>query len=114
MTSVTRAAYLGAAISVLAGMLGLLFPMRVGRVIGVSLPDRLGVSEFRATYGGLFIGAGTAVLVIGSREAALVLGLAWLGAFVARLLSVAVDRSTSRENTAGLMIELVLGAMLVL
>lgn len=114
MTFMSWAAYLGAAISVMAGMLGLLFPMRVSRVIGVSLPARLGVSEFRATYGGLFIGAGTAVLVIGSREAALVLGLAWLGAFAARLLSVAVDRSTSRENMAGLVVELVIGALLVL
>ncbi|MEY3035345.1 MAG: putative rane protein [Actinomycetota bacterium] len=114
MTFMSWAAYLGAAISVMAGMLGLLFPMRVSRVIGVSLPARLGVSEFRATYGGLFIGAGAAVLVIGSREAALVLGLAWLGAFAARLLSVAVDRSSSRENMAGLVVELVFGLLLVL
>jgi hypothetical protein len=72
------------------------------------------MSEFRATYGGLFIGAGTAVLAIGNREAALVLGFAWLGAFAARLLSAVVDRSTSRENMAGLVIELVIGVMLVL
>jgi len=107
-------AYVGASISVLAGVLGLLFPARVSRVIGLSLPGRLGVSEFRATYGGLFIGAGIAVLAIGATEAALVLGFAWLGAFVARLLSMAVDRSTSRENVAGLAIELAVGLMLVL
>jgi len=107
-------AYVGASISVLAGVLGLLFPARVSRVIGLSLPGRLGVSEFRATYGGLFIGAGVAVLAIGVKEAALVLGFAWLGTFVARLLSMAVDRSTSRENVAGLAIELAVGLMLVL
>lgn len=114
MTYLSWAAYLGTAISVMAGILGLLFPMRVSRVIGVSLPARLGVSEFRATYGGLVIGAGSAVLVIGSRKAAFVLGLAWLGAFAARLLSVAVDRSSSRENMAGLVVELVIGVLLVL
>lgn len=107
-------AYLGASISVVAGVLGLLFPARVSRVVGVELPGRLGMSEFRATYGGLFIGAGVAVLALGSREAALVLGLAWLGAFAARLLSVALDRSTSRENMAGLAIEAAVGALLVL
>jgi hypothetical protein len=113
MASMSWTGYVGASISVLAGVLGLLFPARVSRVIGLSLPGRLGVSEFRATYGGLFIGAGIAVLAIGTTEAALVLGFAWLGAFAARLLSVVVDRSTSRENLAGLAIELAVGLMLV-
>jgi len=106
-------AYVGAGISVLAGTLGLLFPWRISRIIGLMLPDRLGLSEFRATYGGLFIGAGLAVLAIGRREAALVLGAAWIGAFAARMLSVVVDRSRSRENMAGLAIELLVGAMLI-
>ena len=105
--------YVGASVSVFAGVAGLLFPARVSQVIGLALPGRLGVSEFRATYGGLFIGAGIAVLAIGTTEAALVLGFAWLGAFAARLLSVAVDRSASRENLAGLAIELVVGLLLV-
>lgn len=68
--------HLGAAISVLAGCLGLLWPDRVSAVIGLHLPGLLGVSEFNATYGGLFIGAGLAVLLLGSRDAALVLGAA--------------------------------------
>lgn len=106
-------ASVGAAISVLAGALGLLFPARVSSVIGLALPGRLGVSEFRATYGGLFVGAGAAVLLIGSTEAALVLGFAWLGAFAARLLSLVIDRSISRENLAGLGIELGIGVLLV-
>jgi hypothetical protein len=37
-----------------------------------------------------------------------------LGAFMARALSVFVDRSTSKENVAGLMIEAVIGTTLVL
>ena len=109
----SNSAAVGAAISVLAGALGLLFPARVSSVIGLGLPGRLGVSEFRATYGGLFIGSGASVLLIGSTEAALVLGFAWLGAFAARLLSVVIDRSVSRENLAGLGIELGIGVLLV-
>jgi len=106
-------ASVGAAISVLAGSLGLIFPASVSRVLGLSLSGRLGTSEFRATYGGLFIGAGVAVLMIGSTEAALVLGFAWLGACAARMLSVVVDRSTSRENLVGLAFELAVGILLV-
>lgn len=100
--------------SVLAGLLGLIWPRPVSRVIGLELPGRLGVSEFRATYGGLFIGAGVAVLVIGSADAALVLGAAWLGAFAARVVSVVIDRNASRENLAGCAIEFAVGSLLVL
>lgn len=108
------AAQIGAVISILAGCLGLIWPRKVSAVIGLHLPGSLGVSEFRATYGGLFIGAGLAVLLIGTREAALVLGAAWGGAFVARAVSLIVDRSRSKENLGGLAIEGVVATLLVL
>ena len=108
------AAQIGAVISILAGCLGLIWPRKVSAVIGLHLPGPLGVSEFRATYGGLFIGAGLAVLLIGTREAALVLGAAWGGAFIARAVSVVIDRSRSKENIAGLVIEGAVAALLVL
>ena len=45
----------GAVVTVMLGCLGLLFPKAVGRVLGIE-PDRpLGISEFRATYGGFFL-----------------------------------------------------------
>lgn len=108
------AGYIGAAISIVAGILGLLWPRKVSSVIGLHLPGPLGISEFRATYGGLFLGAGLATALIGSREAALVLGAAWGGAFIARAVSLVVDRSRSKENIAGLVIEAVVAALLVL
>jgi hypothetical protein len=99
---------------VLAGVMGLLWPRPVSARIGLALPSPLGLSEFRATYGGLFIGAGGAVLVSGSTTAATVLGAAWGGAFVARALSVVIDRSRSKENAAGLVIEATMAALLLL
>ncbi len=106
--------YIGSMLSVLAGVMGLLWPRPVSARIGLALPSPLGLSEFRATYGGLFIGAGGAVLVSGSTTAATVLGAAWGGAFVARALSVAIDRSRSKENAAGLVIEATMAALLLL
>ena len=106
--------YLGATVSVLAGLAGLLWPRRVSAAIGLQLPSALGMSEFRATYGGLFAGAGAAVLLLASRDAALVLAAGWLGAFVARSISLVIDRSTSKENLAGLGIEAAVGMMLAL
>ena len=106
--------YIGSMLSVLAGVMGLLWPRPVSARIGLALPSPLGLSEVRATYGGLFIGAGAAVLVSGSTTAATVLGAAWGGAFVARALSVVIDRSRSKENAAGLVIEATMAALLLL
>ncbi|MFM8598321.1 MAG: DUF4345 family protein [Mycobacterium sp.] len=110
----STAAQIGATISIVAGCLGLIWPRRVSAVIGLHLPGPLGVSEFRATYGGLFLGAGLAVLLIGTRQAALVLGAAWGGAFIARAVSLVIDRSRSKENIAGLAVEAFVAALLVL
>ena len=106
-------AEIGAGVSVVAGALGFLWPRQVSKTIGLSLPSPLALSEFRATYGGLFIGAGLAVLIIGSSDSAKVLGAAWAGAFIARAISVAIDRSLSRENIAGLVIEAGVAALLI-
>jgi hypothetical protein len=106
--------YVGAGISIVAGCLGLLWPKQVSRTIGLHIPCRLGTSEVRATYGGLFIGAGLAVSLIASSDAALVLGAAWGGAFVARAISFVFDGSRSRENVAGLMIEGLMAILLIL
>lgn len=114
VSAMNLTAYVGAAVSVIAGLMGFLWPRQVSAVIGLRLPGKLGISEFRATYGGLFIGTGGAVLILGSSDAALVLGAAWLGALFARLISILIDRSTSKENIAGCLIELVIGALLVL
>jgi len=106
--------YLGASLSVLAGVMGLVWPRQVSTRIGLATPSLLGVSEVRATYGGLFIGAGAAVLLSGSTTAATVLGAAWGGAFVGRALSVVIDRSRSKENVAGLVLEATMAALLLL
>ena len=105
--------YVGASISVIAGLLGFFFPKQVSKVIGLQFPGLLGVSEFRATYGGLFIGGGVAVLVLQSGEAATVLGCGWAGACIARAISLVVDKSRSKENIAGLVIEAVVAALLL-
>ncbi len=110
----TALGYVGAIISIAAGCLGLIWPKHVSQTIGLQIPGRLGTSEVRATYGGLFIGAGTAVALIGNSDAALVLGAAWAGASVARAISFVIDASRSKENIAGLLIEGVMAALLIL
>ncbi|MEZ5945661.1 MAG: hypothetical protein R3C13_07370 [Hyphomonas sp.] len=78
-----------------------------------------GFSEFRATYGGLFLFSHLMALVIVlkmppvfSVMAVLPLAAGWIGAGLGRLLSLMLDRNRNRE--AGLMpvwiaVELILG-----
>jgi hypothetical protein len=106
--------YVGAVSSIVAGCLGLIWPKQVSQTIGLQIRGRLGTSEIRATYGGLFTGAGVAVVLIASSDAALVLGAAWAGAFGARVISIVVDKSRTKENIAGLLIEGVMAALLIL
>jgi hypothetical protein len=106
--------YIGATFSIIAGFLGLIWPRQVSQTIGLQVPGRLGTSEVRATYGGLFIGAGLSVVFIASSDAALVLGAAWAGAFVARAISFIIDKSRTKENVAGLVIESVMAILLIL
>jgi hypothetical protein len=106
-------ANIGAGIMVLLGLLGLLVPERLSRVVGVAPAGALGVSEVRATYGGFFLGLGVACLVAQSRAAFVVAGTAWGAAAFARILSVVFDHSRTRENYAGILIEAGMAALLL-
>ena len=53
-------------------------------------------------------------MLIASSDAALVLGAAWAGAFIARAISFVIDKSRTKENIAGLLIEGVMAALLIL
>lgn len=104
--------YVGAIISIVAGCLGLIWPKQVSQKSDFRFQDVLDYLKY-ATYGGLFIGAGFAVVLIASSDAALVLGAAWAGAFIARAVSFIIDRSRTKENIAGLLIEGVMAALLI-
>lgn len=107
-------AVIAAVATALLGAAGLLVPRRVAAEVGVRPEGLLGVSEVRATYGGLFLAAGVAVLALDSTDAAMTLGAAWGGAAIARLASVAVDRSTGWRNAVGVLVEAGLCALLLL
>ena len=103
------AGYIGAAISIVAGILGLLWPRKVSSVIGLHLPGPLGISEFRATYGGFFLCLGIGCLVAQSVQVFTVVGAAWCAAAFARMMSYAVDSSRTAHNLAGVGVEAGIG-----
>lgn len=105
-------ALLGALLTVALGLLGLLAPLHAGRMVGLKPEGPRGLSELRATYGGLFAGLGLACLVLQAPAAYAVAACAWLGAALARLASMAVDRNPSWLNAGGLALELLIGVLL--
>jgi hypothetical protein len=106
---------IGALASLGLGLFGLFNPKGAARLVGIAIVPELphSISEVRATYGGLFVGLSAFALYTGADLAFATAGVAWLGAAAARIVSVTIDRARTRENLAGIVVELAIGGLLV-
>jgi len=95
------------------GLLAFFKPNAVYGFIGLNANGVRGVSEIRAIFGGLFIALGLAPLFLGE-TAYLMLGIGYLAIALARTFSIVFDKSYAQSNIISLIIEIVLGAILVL
>ena len=68
-----------------------------GLLIGLEPRGRLGLSELRATYGGLFAVLGAFALVTRDEVAFTLVGAAWLGAAAARVGDALLAKDTDRR-----------------
>jgi hypothetical protein len=102
-----------AAVTMTAFGVGALFRPSSLSWVGVSADSPLGTSEIRAVFGGMFVALGLACIV--SRDPVVfgVVGAAWLADFVARLVSVFVDRVPAKQAALVLATALVIGLSLV-
>lgn len=103
----------GAVLTAGFGLLGLLAPARAARFVGLKAISKPGQSEFRATYGGLFIALGVGPLIIREPAFFALAGFCWLGAAAGRGLSIVVDRAMSVRNLGAVGLEAVLGLLLL-
>lgn len=103
---------LGALVTLVLGILGLVAPRKIANLVGIVPEGMLGLSEVRATYGGIFIGLGVACLLFQQSEVYFAVGLAWLTAAVARTISIFLDRAFSTKNAGGIIVEAGIGLML--
>ena len=99
--------------TVATGLLAFVKPTATYGFIGLNANGVRGVSEIRAIFGGLFIGLGLAPLFLGA-TAYQMLGIGYLAIAVARTFSIVFDKSYAQSNIISLVIEIVLGAILVL
>jgi hypothetical protein len=112
MTAGLILANLGAALTTLLGCLGLFAPTRAAAFTSISPVGANGISEIRATYGGLFAALGISCLVTQSTPLFLAVGIAWIGAGLGRIWSVVVDRNLDRKNLGGIAMEFAIGSLL--
>ena len=89
---------IGAGLTLLLGLVGLVFPDRTAALVRLSARTHPERGEFRALYGGLFVGLGAVPLLTQSPAAFATVGAAWLGATVARAVGLLIDPALSRKQ----------------
>jgi hypothetical protein len=105
---------LGALVTAGLGLFGLFLPASAASFAGIIPDGERGISEVRATYGGLFLAMGVFALIAQSSDVFRVVGVAWLGAAGARAFSVVRDNSRSGANLGGIVMEGVIGLSMLL
>jgi hypothetical protein len=104
---------IGAVLCTAMGLLGVLAPSRTAKLVSIEPVGGLGVSEIRATYGGVFLAMGVTCLVIRSPDAYLTAGASWLGAGLLRFPSLVLDKGSFPKALGGAALELTIGILLL-
>jgi hypothetical protein len=105
---------LGAGITTILGGMGLFAPHAASRFTGLQASNPTGFSEFRATYGGIFLALGIALFVFRQPILYEVVGIAWVAAAVGRIISVFADNAKESRNFQAIAFEAGIGGLLII
>lgn len=103
--------YIGAIVTLGLGLTGLLSPGSAAKIVGLKAETTSGRSEFRASFGGLWIALGAVPLITMEPLAFAFLGMVWLGTAVGRLVSFVLDKTVDRQNLFNVGFEIAAGAL---
>ena len=103
----------GALVTTGLGAMALVRPSLAAAFVSIRPEGPLGVSEIRATYGGLFAALGSYALLRQQPEVFAIAGIAWIGAALGRTLSVVVDRNVAAKNLGAIAFEAAIGLLLL-
>ncbi len=104
---------IAALLTAATGLLAFVKPSAVYGFIGLNANGVRGVSEIRAIFGGMFIALGIVPFFLGP-VAYQMLGITYLAIAAARAFSIVFDKSYAQSNLISLVIEILLGAILVI
>jgi hypothetical protein len=106
--------FIGLAATLGIGLLGLLAPRKTSAVMQLQSLSPTGFSEFRATYGGLWIALGTIPLFAPSPIAFVIAGACWAGAALGRLASYFLDSPRESRTLQAVAFDGAVAALLLL
>ncbi|MCL3882464.1 DUF4345 family protein [Marivita sp. GX14005] len=105
---------IAALVTLALGGFGFLAPRYTAGVLDLTTDgSNMGLSELRASAGGLFVGLSVACLVLGAPLAYAMLGFAYLGAAAGRTISLAMDSPPMRKAALYLLFEIVFAGWLI-
>lgn len=110
MDALNQAGALG---TLVMGLLGLVLPRAAARFVGLQALTAAGRSEFRATYGGLWVPLALMPLITQEPIVFAVSGFCWAGAAVGRIVSILLDDALDAQNLKAAGFELVFAALLL-
>ncbi len=102
---------LGAIVTTGLGAMALARPLATAKFVDMTPVGSMGLSELRATYGGLFAGLGVFALCAQQPLPFQMLGAGWLGAALGRTLSIFADGNRQAKNLGGVLFEAGIGAL---
>jgi hypothetical protein len=104
---------MGALITLGLGIFGTFFPLRAAKFTGLSWETKEGFSEFRATFGGLFVALGLFPLVSGMPVAYVLVGIVWVFTSFGRVLSIFLDQGLTQKNVKAVLFEGGIGTLML-
>jgi len=111
-------AYLASLLTLILGLAILFDPLLAVRLLGLEVVDPRGLSEVRATYGGLFTMMGALMLWAAIRPRSNLwlrfAGLLWGAVALGRTFSVVIDGVITPLNLGVLLLEMLIGASALL
>lgn len=101
-------------LTILFGLFGFLAPRYTARALDLQpTASTMGLSEMRASVGGLFVACGVFCIFIDNPMAYITLGVAFIGAALGRLVSLAMDSPPTRKVILFGAVEAVLALWLI-
>ena len=95
----------GAALTVLMGLVGFFKPTLVTDAQKIALGSNMAKSEARVVFGGLHLGSGIAALWLLEPVVFITLGAAWLVGLLARFYSMVADGTSLQDSMGGIIID---------
>jgi hypothetical protein len=96
---------LGAVVVTALGLMGVFAPRVAANFVRIAPTGTTGISEVRATYGGVFLGLGLTALIVQQPTLFTAIGVGFGLAALVRLVSVWLDNSREPYNLAGIAFE---------